>query len=116
MSFNNVSPKKRGVPDDGLSKMQKHIEFMFGEMMSRFEDSFEKLETKVENGLRKKVKKLGRRRVLLKTLQKEPKMILTMVVSSVHIRMNCMRLGQGGVEFGQIGIMGIGGILMIWVM
>jgi hypothetical protein len=30
------------------------MEFMFGEMMSRFEDRFEKLKTKVESGLRKK--------------------------------------------------------------
>jgi hypothetical protein len=33
--------------------MQKQIEFMFGEMMSRFEDKFEKLKTKVESGLGK---------------------------------------------------------------
>jgi hypothetical protein len=51
-----VSSKKRGVPEDGLSKMKKHMEFMFGEMMSRFEDRFEKLETKVESGLGKKGK------------------------------------------------------------
>jgi hypothetical protein len=82
-----VSPKKRGVLEDGLSKMQKQMKFMFGEMMSRFEDRFEKLETKVESGL-------GRRRVLLETLQKESKMILTVIVSSVHIKMNCMRLDQ----------------------
>jgi hypothetical protein len=44
-----MSPKKR-VPEDGLSKMQKLMEFMFGEMLSRFE----KLETKVESELRKK--------------------------------------------------------------
>jgi hypothetical protein len=49
-----VSPKKKGVLENGLSKMQKQIEFMFGEMMSRFEDKFEKLETKVESGLGKK--------------------------------------------------------------
>ena len=53
MSSSNVSPKKRGVPEDGLSKMQKEMEFMFGEMMSRFE----KLETKVESGLGKKGRK-----------------------------------------------------------
>jgi tetrahydromethanopterin S-methyltransferase subunit G len=63
-----VSPKKKGVPEDELSKMQKQMEFMFGEMMSRFEDRFEKLETKVESGLGKRVKKLGRKRVLLETL------------------------------------------------
>jgi hypothetical protein len=66
------------------------MEFMFGEMMSRFE----KLETKVESGLGKKGKEARRRRVLLETLQKEPKMILTVVVSSVHIGTNCTRLGQ----------------------
>ena len=53
MSSTSVSPKKRGVLEDGLSKMQKQMEFMFGEMMSRFEDRFEKLETKVESGLGK---------------------------------------------------------------
>jgi hypothetical protein len=110
MSSSNVSPKKRGVPEDGLSKMQKQMEFMFGEMMIKFEDRFEKLETKVESGLGKK----GREAI--ETLQKESKMILIVVVSSVHIGMTCMRLDQRGVEFGQIGIMGIGGILMIWVM
>jgi len=54
MSFSSVSPKKRVVLEDGLSKMQKQMEFMFGEMMSRFEDRFEKLETKVESGLGRK--------------------------------------------------------------
>ncbi|KAG6780194.1 hypothetical protein POTOM_013048 [Populus tomentosa] len=34
--------------------MQKQIEFMFGEMMSRFKDMLAKLETKVESGLGKK--------------------------------------------------------------
>ena len=53
MSSNSVSPKKQGVPEDGLSKMQKHMEFMFGEIMSRFEDRFEKLETNVKSGLGK---------------------------------------------------------------
>jgi hypothetical protein len=53
MSSSSVSPKKKGVLEDELSKMQKQIEFMFGEMMSRFEDKFEKLETKVESGLGK---------------------------------------------------------------
>ena len=72
----------------------------------------QQLKTKVESGL----EKLGRSRVLLETLQKEAKMILTMVVSSAHIGMTCMRLGQRGVEFGQIGILGIPGILMILVM
>jgi len=45
-----VSPKKRGVLEDGLSKMQKQMKFMFGEMMSRFEDRFEKLETRLKVG------------------------------------------------------------------
>jgi hypothetical protein len=54
MSSSSVSPKKRGVSEDELSKMQKQMEFMFGEMMSRFEDRFEKLETKVESRLGKK--------------------------------------------------------------
>jgi DNA anti-recombination protein RmuC len=94
MSFSSVSPKKRVVLEDGLSKMQKQMEFMFGEMMSRFEDRFEKLETKVESGLGKK----GRE--AMETLQKESKMILTVVVRSVHIEMTCIRLGQGAVEFG----------------
>ena len=52
ISSSSVSSKKRGVPEDGLSKMKKQMEFMFGEMMSRFE----KLETKVESGLGKKGK------------------------------------------------------------
>ena len=52
-------------------------------------------------------------REAMETLQKEPKMILTVVVRSVHIGMTCMRLNQGGVEFSQIGGLGIRGFLMI---
>lgn len=40
-------------------------------------------------------------------------MILTMVVSSIHIGMICIRLDQGGVEFSQIGGLDIRGFLMI---
>jgi len=54
MSSSSVSSKKRGVLEDGLSKLQKEMEFMFGEMMSRFEDRFENLKTNVESGLGKK--------------------------------------------------------------
>jgi hypothetical protein len=54
MSSSSVSSKKRGVLEDGLSKMQKEMEFMFGEMMSMFEDRFENLKTNVESGLGKK--------------------------------------------------------------
>jgi hypothetical protein len=38
------------------------MEFMFGEMMSRFEDRFEKLETKVESGLGKKAKEARKKK------------------------------------------------------
>jgi len=64
----------------------------------------------------KRVEKLGRRRVLLETLQIKSRMILTVVVSSVHIGGRGMRIGQGGDIFGHVGILSIEGILMIWVM
>jgi hypothetical protein len=54
--------------------------------------------------------------VLLETLQIKSRMILTMVVSSVHIGGRGMRIGQGGDIFGHVGILSIEGILMIWVM
>jgi hypothetical protein len=65
-------------------------------------------------GVVKGVKKLGRRRVLLETLQMKPRMILTVVVGSVHIGERGVRIGQGGDIFSHIGILGIEGILMIW--
>jgi hypothetical protein len=65
-------------------------------------------------GVVKGVGKLGRRRVLLETLQMKPRMILTVVVGSVHISERGMRIGQGGDIFGHIGILSIEGILMIW--
>jgi hypothetical protein len=64
----------------------------------------------------KRVEKLGRRRVLLETLWMKPRMILTVVVGSVHIRERGMRIGQRGDIFGHIAILSIEGILMIWVM
>jgi hypothetical protein len=65
-------------------------------------------------GVVKGVEKLGRRRVLLETLQMKPMMILTVVVGSVHIGERGIRIGQGGDIFGHIGILSIEGILMIW--
>jgi hypothetical protein len=61
----------------------------------------------------KRVEELGRRRVLLETLQMKPRMILTMVVGSVHIWERGMRIGQGADIFGHIGILSIKGILII---
>jgi len=65
-------------------------------------------------GVVKGVEKLGRRRVLLETLQMKSRMILTLVVGSVHIGEKGMRIGQGGDIFDHIGILSIEGILMIW--
>jgi hypothetical protein len=64
----------------------------------------------------KRVEKLGRRRVLLETLQMKPMKILTVVVGFVCIGERGMRIGQGGDIFGHIGILSIEGILMIWAM
>jgi hypothetical protein len=83
---------------------------MFGELMTRIE----KLETKLMEGVVKGVEKLGRRRVLLETLQMKSRMILTVVVGSVHTGKRGMRIGQGGDIFDHIGILSIEGILMIW--
>ena len=82
------------------------MKFMFGELMTRIE----KLETRSDEG----VEKLGRRRVLLETLQMKPRMILTMVVGFIHVGERGMRIDQGGDIFGHIGIFSIEGILMIW--
>jgi hypothetical protein len=65
-------------------------------------------------GVVKGVEKLGRRRVLLETLQMKSRMILTVVVGFVHIGERGMRIGQGGDIFDHIGILSIEGILMIW--
>jgi hypothetical protein len=65
-------------------------------------------------GVVKGVEKLGRRRVLLETLQMQSRIILTVVVGSVHIGERGMRIGQGGDIFDHIGILSIEGILMIW--
>ena len=46
----------------------------------------------------------------------KPRMILTLVVGSIHIGERGMRLSQGGDIFGHIGILSIEEILMIWVM
>jgi hypothetical protein len=45
-------------------------------------------------GVVKRVEKLGMRRVLLETLQMKPRMILTVVVGSIHIGDRGMRIGQ----------------------
>jgi hypothetical protein len=104
MSYNSVPQKNGEIQEDGLSRIQQHMEFMFGELMTRIE----KLETRSDGGHSKRVKKLGRRRVLLETLQMKSRMKLTVVVGSVHIGERGMRIGQGGDIFDRIGI------LMIW--
>jgi hypothetical protein len=53
-------------------------------------------------GVVKGVEKLGRRRVLLETLQMKSRMILTVVMGSVHIGERGMRIGQGGEIFDHI--------------
>jgi hypothetical protein len=63
---------------------------MFGELMTRIE----KLETRYDGDIVKRVEKLGRRRMLLETLEMKPMMILTVVVGSVHIGERGMRIGQ----------------------
>jgi len=104
MSSNSVPQKNGEIQEDGLWRIQQQMEFMFGELMTRIA----KLETS------KRVEKLGRRRVLMETLQIKSRMILTVVVGSVHIGERGMRIGQGGDIFDHIGILSIEGILMIW--
>ena len=50
MSSNNVPQKKGEIPEDGLSRIQQQMEFMFGELMTRIE----KLETRSDGGCSKK--------------------------------------------------------------
>jgi hypothetical protein len=109
MSSNSVPQKNGEIQEDGLSRIQQ-MEFMFGELMTRIE----KLETKSDGGRSKGVEKLGRRRVLLETLQMKSRIILIVVMGSLHIRKRGMRIGQGGDIFDHIGILSIEGILMIW--
>jgi hypothetical protein len=85
---------------------------MFGELMTKIE----KLKTRSDGDIVKRVEKLGRRRVLLETLQMKSRMILTVVVDFVHIRERGMRINQGGDIFSHIGILSIKGILMNRVM
>jgi uncharacterized Zn finger protein len=85
------------------------MEFMFGELMTRIE----KLETR-SNGGRSRRGREARKEESVETLQMKPRMILTVVVGSVHIGERGMRIGQGGDIFGHIGILSIEGILMIW--
>jgi len=87
------------------------MKFMFGELMIRIE----KLETR-SGDIVKRVKKLGRRRVLVETLQMKPRMILTVVVGFVHKGERGMRINQGGDIFIHIRILSIEGISKIWVM
>jgi hypothetical protein len=50
MSSNSVSHKKGEIPEDGLSRIQQQMEFMFGELMTRIE----KLETRYDGGRSKR--------------------------------------------------------------
>jgi len=51
MSYNSMKQKKKGeIPEDGLSRIQQHMEFMFGELMTRIE----KLETRSDEGRSKR--------------------------------------------------------------
>jgi len=97
MSSNSVLQKKDEIPEDGPSRIQQQMKFMFGELMTKIK----KLETRYDE-------------VLLETLQMKPRMILTVVVGSVHIGERGIRIGQRGDIFDDIGILSIEGILMIW--
>ena len=86
------------------------MEFMLSELMNKIE----KLDTRFDGGRCKKVEKLGKRRVLLETLQMKPRMILTIVVDFIHIGERGMRVDQGGNIFDHIWIFSIKEILIIW--
>jgi len=45
-----MSQKKSEIPEDGLSRIQQQIEFMFGELMTKIE----KLKTRSDEGRSKK--------------------------------------------------------------
>ena len=50
MSSNSVPQKNGEIQEDGLSRIQQHMEFMFGELMTRIE----KLETRSDGGRSKR--------------------------------------------------------------
>jgi hypothetical protein len=50
MSFNSVQQKKGEIPEDGLSRIQQQMQFMFVELMTRIE----KLETRSDGGRSKR--------------------------------------------------------------
>jgi hypothetical protein len=50
MSSNSVPWKKGEIPEDGLSRIQQQMKFMFGELMTRIE----KLKTRSDGGCSKK--------------------------------------------------------------
>jgi hypothetical protein len=50
MSSNSVQQKKGEIPEDGLSRIQQQMQFMFGELMTRIE----KLETRSDGGRSKR--------------------------------------------------------------
>ena len=50
MSSNSVPQKNGEIQEDGLSRIQQYMEFMFGEMMTRIE----KLETRSDEGCSKR--------------------------------------------------------------
>ena len=50
ISSNSVPQKKDEILEDGLSRIQQHMEFIFGELMTRIE----KLETRFDGGRSKK--------------------------------------------------------------
>jgi hypothetical protein len=50
MSSNSVPQKKGEIPEDGLSRIQQQMEFIFGDLMTRIE----KLETRSDGEPSKK--------------------------------------------------------------
>jgi hypothetical protein len=50
MSFNSVQQKKGEIPEDGISRIQQQMQFMFVELMTRIE----KLETRSDGGRSKR--------------------------------------------------------------
>jgi hypothetical protein len=50
MSSNSVPQKNAEIQEDGLSRIQQQMEFMFGELMTRIE----KLETRSDRGRSKR--------------------------------------------------------------
>jgi hypothetical protein len=110
MSSNSVAQKNGEIQENGLSRIQQQMEFMFGELMTRIE----KLETRSDGGRSKRGREARKKESVAGNSADE-----------VEDDLNCgggfrthrgeryeNRSRRGHID--HIGILSIEGILMIW--